>query len=96
MLWSVIGHATAELYELHKWSSRMHTRCKDCREHSYGAMFQNAIWKEAGMKRGLLCFPCMEKRLGRRLKEDDLVWCPLTWDDLHVIKRFKIIVVDVA
>ena len=56
-------------------------KCKDCKGPGYGAMVQNHVWRLAGLKRGFLCVPCIERRVGFRLCKYDLIPCSLTCDD---------------
>ena len=59
----------------------MRCKCKDCKGQGYGAVVQDHIWKLTGAKRGFLCVPCIERRIGFKLTKDDLVLCNLTLSD---------------
>jgi hypothetical protein len=55
-------------------------RCMDCRSTESGGhdyMLRDEIWLSIVPDRlGLLCLSCVEKRLGRRLSEDDFLFTP--------------------
>ena len=50
--------------------------CKDCREWGLVDadmfMVNDEIWGEHGNEEDILCPPCLESRMGRKLKKDDI------------------------
>lgn len=55
--------------------------CADCDERDLSAksyMVQDALWRKHVPENGVVCAPCFEKRLGRRLLEADLKDCILS------------------
>ena len=56
--------------------------CKDCREclfrrvgleiESDMFMVNDEIWDEYGNEEDILCQPCLESRMGRKLKKNDI------------------------
>ncbi|WP_040478854.1 hypothetical protein [Mariniradius saccharolyticus] len=50
--------------------------CADCgkyaRKKDEFYMLKDELWQAHGVGKGLLCIPCMERRLGRPLQPDDL------------------------
>ena len=50
--------------------------CKDCREWSLVDsdmfMVNDEIWDEHGNEEDILCPTCLESRMGRKLKKDDI------------------------
>jgi hypothetical protein len=53
--------------------------CADCRTEGWDLyMVRNEVWAEAGMDPlGILCIPCLEARLGRRLHRSDFTYVPI-------------------
>lgn len=50
--------------------------CYDCEiEDPDYYMVKEEIWKEYGASLGQLCFKCLEKRMGRKLKVEDFTDC---------------------
>jgi hypothetical protein len=49
-----------------------HRRCHDC-SHDFDEYFmvRHGIWAASGLRRGLLCVGCLEKRIGRQLHSGD-------------------------
>lgn len=53
--------------------------CRDCESYHEMCVVENEVWD---IIRGdqpndiVLCFPCMEKRLGRKITLEDLKHCP--------------------
>jgi hypothetical protein len=53
-------------------SERQKFTCKDCKNYEYKMyMVNNNIWDKYGAGEGTLCIPCLEKRMGRKLKKED-------------------------
>jgi hypothetical protein len=53
---------------------------------------RNAVWKAAGMEPwgGCLCIPCLERRIGRRLRPKDFEYGhPLNWSELPCTERLR-------
>lgn len=49
------------------------TFCMDCGdEDPFCFVVKDEVWKEAGLNRGMICWFCFEKRLGRKLRRIDL------------------------
>ena len=50
--------------------------CKDCREWNAADepmfMVNDDIWNEYGNEEDMICPSCLEKRMGRKLKKDDM------------------------
>ena len=53
---------------------------KDCSIHPQDYyMLRHELWfKINDSWKGMLCMDCVEKRLGRKLQEEDILVCPLT------------------
>ncbi|MFA6234975.1 MAG: hypothetical protein WC824_12455 [Bacteroidota bacterium] len=52
--------------------------CPDCGQSFPNPfMVQDSLWEEYGIGKGVLCFQCFEKRLGRKLVPSDLKPCPI-------------------
>lgn len=57
--------------------------CKDCNKSTFRSdynyyMVKNELWAKAfGAGPGMLCIPCLEKRIGRELVIDDFAKVPL-------------------
>ena len=55
--------------------------CLDCGFDTYYGeyyMLADKLWLQANPKiDGMLCIGCVEKRLGRKLKKEDFINCPL-------------------
>jgi len=45
--------------------------CKDCSQFPHPYMTRDSLWKEIGAP-DFLCIPCLERRLGRDLRQQDL------------------------
>jgi hypothetical protein len=46
-------------------------------------MVHNPLWEEAGFHpRAVVCRPCLEARIGRKLKMGDYTICPLNFDQV--------------
>ena len=57
-------------------------RCNDCNSLPDNYMVKNELWESLGLSyRDNLCLSCLTSRLGRRLREDDLMRHPTgeTW-----------------
>ena len=55
-------------------------RCADCGKDTSEDlkdyfMVRDNLWAEYGVGRKLLCMDCFEKRLGRKLRKEDLTDC---------------------
>ena len=57
--------------------------CKDCNKNTFESsevdyyMLTHELWDRIGVGDGMLCIACVEERLGRKLKAEDLLDCPL-------------------
>jgi hypothetical protein len=55
--------------------------CKDCGVDTFEIneyyMVTKDLWRQYGVKRGMLCIACLEKRMGRSLTLDDFTDCIL-------------------
>ena len=57
--------------------------CLDCNKNTFETsekdyyMLTHELWYGLGMSDGMLCISCVEKRLGRVLRPEDLLDCPL-------------------
>lgn len=56
--------------------------CEDCgvdcfTKHGDYYMVKDEIWDKHGVGEGMLCWDCLEKRMGREIKVEDLTLCPL-------------------
>ena len=53
------------------WDNRVavamkETACMDCNKDNFGYMVKTPVWRvEAGLDRRILCWGCLEKRIGR-------------------------------
>lgn len=59
-----------------------HSRCLDCSIDTIDTgeyyMLRSDLWRGlTGSRYGYLCIGCLEARLGRRLRLDDFMLCPL-------------------
>lgn len=62
--------------------SKIYLKCADCKEIVlFGSkdyfMVNNDVWEKYGVRQELLCVGCFEKRMGRKLRYDDLTLCLL-------------------
>lgn len=52
--------------------------CQDCRQHDpIGFMVEDDVWEAAGLGQGIICIPCLETRLGRKLVIQDFKAVPM-------------------
>jgi hypothetical protein len=77
--------------------------CKDCKKDSGGYMVKTEVWLKAwpdyfkylksrkqGLRHGLLCLQCLERRLGRKVIYDDFrEELPINEAILYIMRRFK-------
>jgi hypothetical protein len=53
-------------------------RCEDCNGPGWGPMLKYVVWDKISQSRkGFLCEGCMVLRLGRALRLEDMVKCPM-------------------
>jgi hypothetical protein len=52
--------------------------CDDCREPFASYMVIDEVWRETGLPEygALICLPCLEVRIGRAVRDGDLLDCP--------------------
>jgi len=63
--------------------------CHDCESEDFQYYsVKNELWEQYGFGLGLLCLPCFEKRLGRKLTKDDFIDCPLN-DENDTIRALR-------
>ena len=55
--------------------------CSDCGMNTSAMdnyyMVHNSLWDKYGVKHKILCFTCLEKRMGRKLKYSDFTDAPI-------------------
>lgn len=71
-------------------------RCIDCkrltskyRKDYY--MVNEYVWKKYGVEKNMLCIKCLEKRMKRKLKFEDLTLCPVNISNPYtrfIIKKY--------
>lgn len=54
--------------------------CKDCGKNTFNSdtdyyMLTEELWQKFGVENGMLCIICIEHRIGRKLKPEDLIDC---------------------
>ena len=62
---------------------REHWKCRDCGKDCFinpkdYYMILTSLWDVFGVGNGMLCMDCMEDRLGHKLREEDILLCPVT------------------
>lgn len=63
--------------------------CYDCEETNIDYyMVQKPIWEEFGCGVGLMCIPCLEKRMGRKLQFEDFTKCIVN-DECFNVQKLK-------
>jgi hypothetical protein len=68
--------------DIHDPKPITHRRCHDC-SHDFDEyyMVRHGIWAASGLRKGLLCVGCLEKRIGRQLHADDFPDFEVNIDD---------------
>lgn len=60
---------------------KKHFECVDCNKDTMNSvdyyMVTDAVWEKHGVGNDMLCIGCIEKRIGHKLKANDLVHCPV-------------------
>jgi hypothetical protein len=52
--------------------------CMDCKAgYPLSFVVEDDVWEAAGLTTGIICYPCFEKRLGRKLTVQDLKHAPV-------------------
>ena len=55
--------------------------CADCGAETLpGFMVKHRLWRRYGNGLGVLCLPCLTLRVGRPLRRQDFLRCPLNRD----------------
>jgi hypothetical protein len=58
--------------------------CKDCRQEHDTYIVFDSVWKAARLfPREFCCRACLEKRIARRLTNDDYTFCPANFDTVE-------------
>lgn len=66
--------------------------CVDCHKNTYGTnkdyyMVRDDLWRTFGVKRGMLCMTCFERRLGRETVGSDFTDVPINIMNKYVRDR---------
>jgi len=93
--WEEIRPGVFQKYILHggKKVKAQKWHCQDCHSDAMDSpMLTVETWKKIAPQDGIVCFPCMEKRLGRVLVLSDIhptATCPVTMVLRHVLSTLS-------
>ena len=68
-----------------------HWKCFDCSKDTLlnvkdYYMITNELWIKYGVENNMLCMNCIEKRLGHKLRKEDLTDCSLNYFNPYTLK----------
>ena len=74
-----------------KLKERGHWNCKDCGKNTFQSnidyyIVTDKLWLNFGISKGMLCFSCFEKRLGKSLTKEDFIDCGVNEQNILVKK----------
>ena len=76
-----------------KLKNQGHWNCKDCGKNTFKNnkdyyVVTDKLWLKFGISKGMLCFGCFEKRLGRPLIKEDFKDCGVNQENI-LVKNLK-------
>ncbi len=69
--WACALNGSNKILKVETYMAPPHFKCRDCLSPGFGPMVHRDVWKEFGAGDGMLCGPCLEKRMGRALTTED-------------------------